>query len=743
MFGTLRKALCVAAALIFISPGLRAAWGAEACHHDLKVELKPEAHRLIGQDDIRVEGWKGGEISFLLSDKADIKSLLVNGKPSRYSLSSGKLTLSGVSAAKGAFGVSISFDAVFNDPVELEPASFDNPGLGVAGSISDRGTFLLADAGWYPNIGGCIQGFDIRVTAPRGIYAVTAGELVGHEDRDAISISSWKTGPIGQGLSLSAGRYIVRSKKEGRVPVYTYFTSENDALSNTYLNAAASYIEFYERRFGPYPFPKFAIVENFFPTGYGFPSYTLLGATVLRLPFIPETSLRHEIAHSWWGNGVLVDYASGNWCEGLTTYVADYLSQELSSAADARLYREQILREYATFATSGADFPLRLFEGRSSPATKAVGYGKAAFVFHMIRQQLGDGAFWNSLRQIYKERLFVRTSWEDFRDVFIRTGGWDPGEAKEFFDQWVARSGAPVLKLRDVQLKSDASGWQATGSIDQDAPWYDLDITVALKMSPTQRLDTRIGIKGGSTSFAIGSPRTGSALKPSAAPTARGDFASAQPGSGGSPPRGDSAGAQIDSGGSPPPQKLIADPDVNIFRLLDPEEVPCTVNSVKGSKGLTAVLSDGSPREAEKAFKLLLESLGHADARITSEKEAEKKMSKQGDFLFFGLPRSEKLKSFFSSSPEDVTLSAEKFSVKGFSDADCLFLVFNGSNRGAGMTALYLPVSGTSSDSVLTAARKITHYGKYSYLAFSHGVIRQKGVWEVLCSPLQFDFIRK
>ena len=803
------KVLCMAAALIFILPGFKAAWGAQVCHHDLKVELQPEAHRLLVQDDIRLEGWKGGELSLMLSDKANIKSVLVNGKPWEYSFTSGKLTLSGVSGAEGPFRVSISFDAVFNDPVDREPATFDNPGFGVTGSIGDRGTFLLSDAGWYPRFAGwrpvgpvaelpaykvaagekpvgpvaglpspptlpkiaageTPEDFNLEVTAPRGIYAVTAGELIGHEDRAVISVSSWKTGPIGQGLSLSAGRYIVRSSARGdsgeggraaqsgsggspprgdsgecgrvaqpgsrshrQVPVYTYFTSENDALSETYLNAAASHIEFYERLHGPYPFPKFAIVENFFPTGYGFPSYTLLGGSVLKLPFIPETSLRHEIAHSWWGNGVLVDYASGNWCEGLTTYVADYLSQEISSTADARLYRQQILQEYATLAASGTDFPLRLFESRSSPATRAVGYGKAAFVFHMIRQKLGDDAFWKSLRQIYKERLFVRTSWEDFQDVFVKTGGWDPGEAREFFDQWIARSGAPVLKLRDVELKSDASGWQATGSIAQEPPWYDLDITVALKISPTQRLDTRIGIKGSSTVFAIRSPRTGSALKPSAAPTARGDS-----GEGG-------RAAQSGSGGSPPPQKLIADPDVNTFRLLSPEEIPCTVNSVKGSKSLTAVLSDGSPREAARAFKLLLEGLGHADAQIKSEKEAEVKMSKERDFLFFGLPRSEKLKSFFSSSPEDVTLSSEKFSLKGFSGADCLFLVFNESNREAGITALFLPVSGTSADSVLTAARKITHYGKYSYLAFSHGVIQQKGVWEVLRSPLQFDFIKK
>ena len=36
------------------------------------------------------------------------------------------------------------------------------------------------------------------------------------------------------------------------------------------------------------------------------------GFAVLRLPFIPYTSLPHEILHNWWGNGVWVDYAGGN-----------------------------------------------------------------------------------------------------------------------------------------------------------------------------------------------------------------------------------------------------------------------------------------------------------------------------------------------------------------------------------------------------------------------------------------------
>ncbi len=726
--------LYLAAALIFLVAGFGDARSSEVCGHNLKIELHPEAHGLTGEDDIQVKGRTGGgEINFELSDKANVKSVLVNGKPSKYSFSSGKLTLSALSAGDGPFLVSISYDAIFNDPVISEPVTFDNPGFGVTGSIGEKGTFLLEDSGWYPRPVGPATGlpacefaagrrgerFDLQVTAPRGIYAVTAGELIGHEDRDTVSISRWRTDPTGQGLSLSAGRYVIRSKKDGHVPIFTYFTSENDSLSQIYLDASASHIEFYERLHGPYPFSKFAVVENFFPTGYGFPSYTLLGGSVLRLPFIPQTSLRHEIAHSWWGNGVLVDYASGNWCEGLTTYVADYLSKEgdgpaapsaailqgrvggLGNLAGGPTARQQILRDYATLAASGDDLPLRLFGGRSSPSTWAVGYGKAAFVFHMVRQKLGDEAFWKCLRRIYKERLFVRTSWSDFRDVFVRVGGWDAAEAKVFFDQWIARSGAPVLKLENVQSrKADAAGWLTTGSVVQDRPWYDLDVTVALKTSQSERIDTKIRIKDGSAALSIASAAT--------------------------------------------PEKLIVDPDANTFRLLYPGEIPATVNSVKGSHGLAAVLTEDGGRGA--AFKLLLESLDQPNALVMSEKEAETKIGEDKDLLFFGLPSSEKLKSFLASVPEEAKHQMTEIGegkTEGSREADCLFLVFKDPGRGGAITAVFAPGPKASADSILKTALKITHYGKYSYLAFSKGAIQAKGVWEVSNSPLEFDFSQK
>jgi hypothetical protein len=35
-------------------------------------------------------------------------------------------------------------------------------------------------------------------------------------------------------------------------------------------------------------------------------------------------------------------------------------------------------------------------------------------------------------------------------------------------------------------------------------------------------------------------------------------------------------------------------------------------------------------------------------------------------------------------------------------------------------------------------ARKITHYGKYSYLAFENGKNRAKGFWPIEQSPLEY-----
>lgn len=384
--------------------------------HDLAVRLDPESNSLAAEDTLTLSTGGQSSLAFDLFENATVEKVATREKDLPFTLKGGTLrvALPPDLPEESELSLTVSYRASFRDHVPDDPVNTEDPSYGVRATIRDKGTFLSDSAGWYPEIPGSRPVFRIRVEGPAGYEAVTAGRLVRRETSGGRTRSTWETREPLEGLSLSAGPYRVRERNAGETKLYTYFYPGSDALSETYLAAAARYLALYRELFGPYPFGKFAVVENFFPTGYGFPSYTLLGSTVVRLPFIVETSLGHEVAHSWWGNGVLVDYQKGNWSEGLTTYVADYLYKERASPEEGREYRLKILRDYATLVTPGEDFPLRAFTGRDSPASRAVGYGKGAMVFHMARRLAGEEAFWKGMRDVVREKMFRKASWGDF-----------------------------------------------------------------------------------------------------------------------------------------------------------------------------------------------------------------------------------------------------------------------------------------------------------------------------------------
>jgi len=129
-------------------------------------------------------------------------------------------------------------------------------------------------------------------------------------------------------ITLAAGKYTEFKDSFNGIGIYAYFFPEDVNLVKAYLENAKRYLKLYNALICKFPYRRFSIVENFYPTGYSRPTYTLLGQQVVRLPFIPRTSLGHEILHQWFGNLVYVDYQRGNWAEGLTTFFADHLYEE-------------------------------------------------------------------------------------------------------------------------------------------------------------------------------------------------------------------------------------------------------------------------------------------------------------------------------------------------------------------------------------------------------------------------------
>ena len=679
------------AILITFAEGLQAQ--ANEIHHRLFIELIPEKQKLKGMDHIRIMMEATDSLLLRLTERAEVKSVLIDDKKISFQFSGGMLQIPVNKSNNGPIDLTIEYEAIFDDPVPDLPANTDNPGFGVTGTISEKGTFLLSGTNWRPVLPGYPSSCVLTVKAPKGIIAVTAGKRLGETNEGDHTISRWAIDQPVRGLSLSAGNYQAFETQAGQIKIYAFFFPESAYLAKGYMDAAANYIRIYESMFGTYPFPKFAIVENFFPTGYGFASYTLLGSRVLRLPFIIETSLGHEIAHSWWGNGVYPDYSRGNWSEGLTTYVADYLYKERQSKEEARSYRLQLLRNYSTLVNPSNDFPLANFTSRIDPVTKVIGYDKGAMFFHVLRRHVGEENFWNALRTIYSKYLFEITSWSDFKENFEEISG---KSLDIFFEQWINRSGAPELILEDIEFIQSGNESIIRGKLAQKPSFYDLQVPVSLDTDRETMVKT-ISFHERSASF---------------------EFITASV-----------------------PKKLTVDPDMDIFRKLYPSEIPPSINNLKASGGMLVVKADSLKTDIEKIAKLLLEGLGVKNYQIIHEKDLPQLKWFADDILWIGMPSKPDL---FKSLPEKVVFDQEGFilnNVRYSKEEDVFFGVFADPDAKDRVMSIFLPLS---TQNLEVVARKIPHYGKYGYLAFSKGQNMDKGEWPVDHSPLihYFDTVK-
>jgi hypothetical protein len=313
------------------------------------------------------------------------------------------------------------------------------------------------------------------------------------------------------------------------------------------------------------------------------------------------------------------------------------------------------------------------------------------FVFHMMRLRIGDAAFWAALRDIYAQRLYKRTNWGHFMDAFAEHGGLRHDEVRTFHDQWITRPGALQLTMAKTQVVSAAGRPQVEGMLIQKFPRYHVHVPVAVTGSTVSRRDM-VYLDDAAAEFNIQMPEA--------------------------------------------PRTVAADPDFDLFRLLYPEEIPATVNAVKGAGALLAVIAEDSPKPWAEIFRGLLTGLNHGGAPIWSERRFAAEDTAGKDVLFFGMPKRSKGRDMLSELGDAVVLSGGAFQVAediSSRNADTLFAVFKRNQR---LVAVFLPVAGTDVETVMRSARKITHYGRYSRLSFKGGGNIGKGVGKASGSPL-------
>jgi hypothetical protein len=688
---------------------------ASAARHDLRVAVDPDGRSIEVDDIVSLppvpEGRGGRVVHFLLhaglepkSPTEGVKLARLDRKPAgadfgipedRFRLpSSVPLELWKATLRPEIEAFALSYGGTIDHPVAEAAGDYARSFGETPGLVTPAGVFLAGSTVWVPWLGEEPFAFTLECLLPSGWDAVSQGKRTVHDRRSEGTTVVWDSPEPQTEVYLAAARFVETSRSDGKIEAMAFLRSKDEALASKYLDATERYVRMYEDLLGPYPYPKFALVENFWETGYGMPSFTLLGSKVIRLPFLLNSSYPHEILHNWWGNGVFVDPARGNWCEGLTAYLADHLLQE--QGGDASEYRLTTLQKYADYVSKEKDFPLSAFRERHSPSTEAVGYGKALMFFHELRRELGDEVFTRALREFYAAHRFRSATFDDLRRAFENASGRDLSVR---FAQVLDRGGAPALALRNTVARPDGDRFVVEGTIEQVQPGEPFALRVPVVVTTEGKgrpSESFVDLAGRSASFRI--------------------EVSAKP-------------ARVD-----------VDPSFDLFRRLDPSETPPALTRAFGAEKALVLLPSAAPEAERAAYRALAEEWARAEpGRVEIREDRE-----------VAAPPADRAIWIFGSENARVAWLAEGVRPYGAAwDGKRLRV---GDHEGVleGIAAAIVGPHPASSDLVVAwvfadrplqlagLGRKLPHYHKYSYVVFEGDEPANvaKGRWPVLDSPL-------
>ena len=148
----------------------------------------------------------------------------------------------------------------------------------------------------------------------------------------------------------------------------------------------------------------------------------------------------HEIAHQWFGNAVTESTWDDAWLsEGFATYFTMLFIEHAYGRAE--LLEQLNTAKQKVYEYAEKDPTYKIIDNRSPeniPVTNALTYQKGAWILHMLRNQIGDLAFKQGIREYYRNFMNSNATTTDFRLAMERVSGKD---LKIFFNQWLYQGG--------------------------------------------------------------------------------------------------------------------------------------------------------------------------------------------------------------------------------------------------------------------------------------------------------------
>jgi tetratricopeptide (TPR) repeat protein len=478
----------------------------------IDAELDPATHHLAAK----------AVVSFTAPENAELVSFGFHPalKVNKISDESGKV-LTGDRSADGTIRVTPATPFVKGQVAHWTFAyegtitgSEDGPveGLKLA-AIQEPITYLLYAARWFPSNGFLTNRFtaEMHIRVPQGMKVFASGSqgasksvtLANGKPGDQYDFNWTKPGFPG---TVIAGRYVGPvSVGEGNVKVY--LTVSHQQAGNELAQTAAKEYDFFTEKFGALESSRLNVVElpdDTIPAVYAPELAGILGSRVgdksgVRL-------LANTIAHQWWGSEVSPRTLNDAWITNGMARYGELMYVEEESGKNAM---KTALQDVSAGALAYDTIPLSS-AGRMnpfSPEFQSMTLEKGAMIFHMLRWDIGDKAFLDTLKGALGQYTDNSMRAQDFEKV---AEAQSQQQLTAFFAQWIDGTGAPQFTNKyAVYRLGNNKGFRTIGEIGQDLDLFRMPVELRVETDGKTEIQ-KVDVVGTQTQFVVdtfGRPR--------------------------------------------------------------------------------------------------------------------------------------------------------------------------------------------------------------------------------------------
>lgn len=338
---------------------------------------------------------------------------------------------------------------------------------------------------WFPTLDVPNQKMtqEIYLTVDTSFVTLSNGLLLSQQlNGNGTRTDYWKQSlPTPPYLTMiGVGRWSVTRERWNNIELSYYTDPAYAPYARRIFGKTAEMLDFFSEKLGyPFVWEKYAqvCVHEYISGAMENATAVVHGTGIQQDPrqqldYDYEDVIAHELIHHWFGD--LVTCAS--WSnvvlnEGFANY-GEYLWREHAYGSDDadRLNTEDLSSYLA--ATSKSDPPaVRYRYEDAEDLFDAVSYNKGGRILHLLRRQIGDDAFFASLKLYLQRHAFGNAEVDDFRQAVEEVTGED---LHWFFDQWYFRPGRPILNVDyawDESARTMSVMLEQQQSMEEHAPY--------------------------------------------------------------------------------------------------------------------------------------------------------------------------------------------------------------------------------------------------------------------------------